>query len=218
VNQTDPTDASVVIFAKAPVAGAVKTRLAATIGAEEACAVYVALLARTVRRLDGGGPWETLRAVTPDEAVATASLWPDGPARLPQGAGDLGARMARALARAVPARPVVVVGSDIPDLDARHAAEAVAALAEADLAFGRAADGGFWLVGARRQPPPGLFAGVRWSGPHALAETLANAAGLRVALLTDTLTDIDEAVDYARLLARESDFMRAPGRRAGPAP
>jgi hypothetical protein len=99
---------------------------------------------------------------------------------------------------------VVVVGSDIPEVTPQHIARAFAALGAHDLVFGPATDGGYWLVGARRRPalPAGLFDRVRWSTPHALADTLAGLpAGLRVATV-DTLDDVDDGAAFARWRAR----------------
>jgi glycosyltransferase A (GT-A) superfamily protein (DUF2064 family) len=116
-----------------------------------------------------------------------------------QGPGDLGMRMYRALAAAPPG-PVVLVGTDIPALAARHVAAAFRLLGRVDLVFGPAADGGFWLVGARRRPRlPPLFAQVRWSSPDALADTLAGLPrGIAVGFV-DTLEDVDDGAAYARL-------------------
>ena len=72
-----------------------------------------------------------------------------------------------------------------------------------DLVFGPAADGGFWLVGARRrQPPRGLFERVRWSGPHALADTLAGLPRRTQIGFVETLEDVDDANAYRRLRPR----------------
>ena len=95
-------------------------------------------------------------------------------------------------------RPVVLVGSDIPDLSARHIAAALAELGRGELVFGPATDDGYWLVGMRSGAMARiLFRRVRWSGPHALSDTLANAAGRRVVLL-DALDDVDDPADYER--------------------
>ena len=82
-------------------------------------------------------------------------------------------------------------GSDIPAMRPAHIAQAFKLLGSADAVFGRAPDGGYWLVGLRRVPrvlKP--FADVRWSGPNTLADTLANLAGKRVAFAA-TLSDVD---------------------------
>ena len=193
------------VFAKAPRPGLVKTRLARTIGPDAACAWYESTLRGVLERLDGTGPWRTVMAVTPDESVGEAALWPGPTPRVAQGPGDLGARMGRFLAQATPMQPVVIVGSDIPDLHARHITAAFAALAAHDLVFGPAEDGGYWLIGASAPLPTGIFTGVRWSSEHALADTLGNARTRRVALLEDRLEDVDDADSYRRFIERTRD-------------
>ncbi len=80
--------------------------------------------------------------------------------------------------------------------------QALQALKRADVVFGPAADGGFWLVGLRRsQWVERLFRQVRWSSPLALADTMANLpTTARVAML-ETLSDVDTPADYANYLA-----------------
>ncbi len=102
------------------------------------------------------------------------------------------------VARELPPGPVVIVGSDIPDIAPNHIAKAFRALGDNDAVFGPATDGGYWLVGLRRRPrflDP--FAGVRWSSVHALADTLANLAGRRVAFV-DLLSDVDDGDSLRR--------------------
>ncbi len=169
-----------VIMVRAPRLGAGKRRLARDVGALAAWRFQRHMLRRLSRRLGRDPRWTTWLAVTPDRAVPGLR---GGDRTLPQGPGDLGVRMARLL-REAPSGPVVVVGSDIPDLDAGHVAEAFKALGRHDGVFGPAADGGYWLVGARRRRRPWRsFEAVRWSSPHALADSLANLKGARVALL-----------------------------------
>jgi rSAM/selenodomain-associated transferase 1 len=190
------------IFAKAPRPGHVKTRLAAGIGAAAACAFYERSLRDVLDRLDGTGAWRTRLAVTPDETALDASLWPRPTPRVAQGSGDLGDRMGRLLARASPDRPVVIVGSDIPELRAEHVVAAFEALDRHDLVFGPATDGGYWLIGASVPLPANVLAGIRWSTEHALADTLRNAQPLKVALLEDELEDVDDAKSHLRFLER----------------
>lgn len=193
-----------VVFAKAPVMGAVKRRLAADIGPVAATRFYRTTLAELLRRLGGDPRWRLWLAVTPDPAAKEPGLWPAvaagarAPLR-PQGPGDLGARMARVLSPppfGPPPGPVVLVGSDIPAIRPGHIAKAFAALERHPLVFGPASDGGFWLVGARRRPaaPRGLFHNVRWSTPHALADTMANLT--ETPALLDTLHDVDDGRAY----------------------
>ncbi len=110
--------------------------------------------------------------------------------------------MRRALA-ACPRGPAVLVGSDLPGLAACHIADAFRLLGNHDLVFGPAGDGGFWLVGARRCPRlPPLFGRVRWSGPHALADALANLPpGVSVGFAA-RLEDVDDATAWRRLAPR----------------
>ena len=101
--------------------------------------------------------------------------------------------MHRACAR-FPRHRVTIIGSDIPDATANDVANAFRALGRADAVFGPAADGGYWLVGLSPRRPARPFAAVRWSSEHALADTVANFAGRRVAMLR-TLHDVDTAAD-----------------------
>jgi uncharacterized protein len=185
-----------VVMAKKPVAGAVKSRLAAEIGVAEATRFYRVTLGRLLRRLTDDPRWRTLLAVAPDRALDDLS-WPRRQPRIPQGDGDLGMRMQRVFDR-LPPGPVVIVGSDIPGLGSEHVASAFTALGRHDVALGPAEDGGYWLVGLRRRPRvPRIFAGVRWSSAAALSDTLDNCSGLDVALLS-VLADVDTGKDWRR--------------------
>ena len=186
-----------IVMAKSPVAGRGKRRLAAAIGAIQAMRFYRTCLAYTLMRLGRDRRWHALLAVTPDSDVQ-AAFWPLGIRRLPQGRGDLGARMQR-LFQKLPPGPAIIVGSDIPAINASDIARAFRLLGGADAVFGRAPDGGFWLVGLRRSPRLlAPFARVRWSSPHALADTLGNLKGSRVAFAA-TLSDVDTEDDYRRM-------------------
>lgn len=181
-----------------PRPGRVKTRLARDIGNVTAAWWMRHQTARLLRRVSGDPRWRVFLAVTPDAEGRATRCWPSGLPRIAQGSGDLGARMARVF-RTLPPGPAVIVGADIPELGAAHVAAAFRALGGHDAVLGPAADGGYWLVGLKRPraQPPGLFACVRWSGEHALADTAATLPG-RVAILPDILADIDVAADLAR--------------------
>ena len=190
-----------VVFAKAPALGRVKSRLARGIGQTVALAFYRAALARVLQRVARDRRWDTVLAVTPDGAAHRSALWPSRVARRPQGDGDLGARMARAF-RDLPKGQVVIVGADIPDLRADHIACAFAALGTSDLVFGPARDGGYWLIGAKGAArTAAMFTDVRWSTQHALADTVANLDAWKVTTL-DTLDDVDDVAAYRRFLRR----------------
>jgi rSAM/selenodomain-associated transferase 1 len=207
-----------VIFAKAPRVGAVKQRLAADIGTVPAWRTYRVMLDNVLWRLAGDARWQTWLALAPD-AIARAAQCPPGVRAVAQGPGDLGARMARPLRPpplGLPPGPVVIVGSDVPGIERRHIAAAFAALGRAPYVFGPAADGGYWLVGARRRPhpPAGLFDHVRWSTRHALADTLANLRPGENAELLEELADVDDGAAYRRWRdqARATRSMRLPPR------
>ncbi|HEX6980094.1 MAG TPA: TIGR04282 family arsenosugar biosynthesis glycosyltransferase [Alphaproteobacteria bacterium] len=190
-----------VIFAKAPALGRVKTRLARGIGVLPALAFYRNTLATLLRRVAHDPRWHTVLAVAPDRAVRSARRWPRRVPRHGQGPGGLGRRMGRVM-RQWPRGAVVIIGADIPDVTARHVARAFAALGHADAVFGPATDGGYWLVGAKGSARNStMFDRVRWSTEHALADTLRNLAGRRVALI-DVLDDVDDAAAHARWHAR----------------
>ena len=185
-----------VIMAKSPVAGRVKRRLGREIGDIPAVRFYRHCLSHTALRLAQDKRWRTLLATDPDGDVG-AGFEPSGQklARVKQGKGDLGQRMRRLFA-SLPPGPAIIVGSDIPAIDAEHIAQAFSLLGRNDAVFGPAPDGGYWLVGFKRTPKAlAPFAGVRWSSPHALADTIANLKSRRVAFAV-TLSDVDGKHDY----------------------
>ncbi len=181
---------TLILFARAPRLGTVKRRLARETGDMAALRFHRGQVARLIRRLGHDRRWRFILAATPDGA-----RWHPGVAPHPQGRGDLGERMARALGRH---RRAVLIGSDIPALDATDIAAAFRALGRADAVFGPSEDGGYWLVGFGPRRPEAPFARVRWSSEHALADTLANFSRHRVALLR-RLRDVDTASDLREL-------------------
>jgi len=182
-------------MAKSPHLGRVKRRLGRDIGDVAATRFYRHCLCHVVQRLGRDPRWRTMLAVDPDRDV-TKAFWPSR-AILPQGMGDLGRRMQRLFA-SLPPGPVVIVGSDIPAIRPAQIAAAFRLLGVADAVLGPARDGGYWLIGLKRSPRVlSPFAGVRWSSAYALADTVANLDGKRVAF-TAMLRDVDSAEDYRR--------------------
>lgn len=182
-----------VIFARFPRLGAGKRRLAAGIGDVGAVGFQRVRLAILMQRFSRDPRWCLWLAVTPDGS----GPWPHHIRVMPQGRGDLGVRLARVMA-ALPVGPVIVIGSDIVGITPSTVARAFAALAGRDAVLGPADDGGYGLIGLSRtrktcQP----FGPVRWSTQWALADTLANLEGARVALV-DRLEDVDTGEDLAR--------------------
>lgn len=189
------------VFARVPALGRVKSRLAAGVGPPAALAVYRELLAVTNAAIVAAGVPATVWLADTAAAEPTAeeaAEWIAHAARC-QPEGDLGARMATAFAAAFEggAGRVAIIGTDCPGLRAEHLTGAFTALDSADVVLGPATDGGYYLLGLRR-PQPELFANKAWSTASVLADTVADARrlGLRVALLPE-LRDVDTAEDLA---------------------
>jgi hypothetical protein len=184
-----------VVMVKSPVVGRVKTRLARTIGGVTATQFYRHTCAAVLARLSATRRWQTLVAVTPDRDLC-GRAWPAPLARLPQGGGDLGARLDRVM-RSAPPGPTLIIGTDIPAIRKADISAAFAKLGRHDAVFGPAPDGGYWLVGLRRRPRlPRPFSPVRWSSPWALADTEHNLGALSIGRAA-TLDDVDDAASYA---------------------
>ena len=184
-------------MAKYPAPGRVKTRLAAALGAERACALYRAFILDLADRL-AALPYEVIWSYDPAQAPF-AALVPHARC-VPQVDGDLGARMGHAVAAAFAeqAAPVVVLGADVPHVPVSCIEEAVAVV-PGRVVLGPAEDGGYYLIALAR-PVPELFGGVPWGGADVLAATRARAE--RLGLATDLLAptfDVDESADLARL-------------------
>jgi rSAM/selenodomain-associated transferase 1 len=216
----DPSRA-VVLIARAPVPGAVKTRLAAEIGPDAALDAYRALGRRAASAVGAVDPCRRVVAYTPADAETVTREWLGaGFTYEPQAPGELGHRMAAALAArwAAGADQVVLIGTDCPTVDAPTLEAAFAALADgAPAVFGPAEDGGYYLVGASLAAARAsgieatdfaavLFAGVPWSSAHTLSATLARVRqrGLRVALLSP-MRDVDTAADWDAWLSTQAD-------------
>jgi rSAM/selenodomain-associated transferase 1 len=195
---------TLVLFGRVPQRGAVKRRLAASIGQADTIRFYRTLLAALPQRLRDPR-WRIVLALTPQRAP-----WrlPRGCSRVEQGRGDLGARMRRVLGKG--AGPVVLVGTDIPDVSRALIAAAFRQLLRHRFAFGPSEDGGYWLVGIRGRRPcsSSLFRGVRWSSESALADTLATLPFGASAGFVATLRDIDNGEDWAALRARGAKTLR----------
>ena len=198
-----------VILVRVPQIGAVKTRLAAGIGRLAAWRFYRNTTDQVIRRLarhGASGGWKIWLAVTPEAVAGGTGFWPASIqgqqlGRIGQGRGNIGQRMAKPMLD-LPPGPVVVIGSDIPEIQARHIKNAFVALEKKQVVLGPAADGGYWLVGLRRRPcPPGrlrpaLFGQVRWSTAHALEDTLAGLDRRYSVAHIDRLQDVDDQADY----------------------
>jgi rSAM/selenodomain-associated transferase 1 len=181
--------ALLIIFAKEPQPGEVKTRLSPPLSLKEAAQLYHSFLLDILEEMARVPEVRLAVAFSPLGAqVFFRRLTPPGTDLFPQEGADLGERMARAFARGFAAGfgPVMLRGSDVPDLPAAVVSEAREALAagQAQVVLGPCPDGGYYLV-ALAEPQPLLFQGPAWSSSTVLTDTLrlARQLGLRVHLL-----------------------------------
>lgn len=185
------------ILVKSPRPGEVKTRLAPAVGPDGAATLARAFLEDTIalaRRL----PWARVAVAVAGDPAPLAL--PAGMEVWPQGQGDLGERMERALLRALaPGRRAILLGTDSPGLPARMVEAARSSLATHGAVLGPADDGGFYLIGLDRCEP-GLLFGLPWSRRDTLlhAEARLRRAGRTVAR-TEPWFDVDEPADLVRL-------------------
>lgn len=193
----------IVVYAKAPRLGQVKTRLARDLGDVRTLVLYRGLLGRLVRKLRRDPRLALTVFVGPPhlERGVRRLLPPVSTSK--QRYRDLGEGMIAA-AREVGSRrnTAFVIGTDIPDIEPHHLVRAHAMLRSHDVVFGPSGDGGYWLIGLTASAMRTLdLSVVRWSGPHTLSDSTAGARAMRIAY-ADTLDDIDEIEDYRRWRAR----------------
>jgi uncharacterized protein len=192
--------ALLIIFAKEPLPGQVKTRLSPPLSPKGAAQLYHSFLLDILEEMARVPEVRLAVAFSPPGAQAFfGGLAPPGTDLFPQEGADLGERMARAFARGFAGDfgPILLRGSDVPDLPGELVAEAreVLAAGRAQVVLGPATDGGYHLVGLT-EPQPRLFQGPAWSSHTVLADTLdlARQLGLRVHLLPPW-ADIDTGDD-----------------------
>lgn len=192
---------ALVLFARAPVPGRVKTRLARDIGAEAAARLYRAMV-EDLLAAHRGRSYRLVVATAGHRRAFDGLL--DGIDTVAQGRGDLGERLARIFRRLLRERSrVVVAGTDLPDLEPREVHRTLRLLRDRDAVLGPAEDGGYYLIGLKE--PADLFSSIPWSTPRVLNRTLrrADRLGLRVALLPER-ADVDTAEDLRVVAARLS--------------
>lgn len=208
-SEPPPDAVRIAVFAKAPVAGAVKTRLAAILGPDGAAGLHSGLVRRAL-------------SVAADARVGPVELWcaPDethpffercsrefGVALERQHGEDLGQRMRHAFDSShARGQALIVIGADCPALDAAALQSAAEALRTHDAVIAPAEDGGYVLLGLAR-PVPGLFEAVTWGGSAVMAQTRSRLAQSRVSWRElATFWDVDRPEDYARL--QQSGLLR----------
>ncbi len=203
-----------IIFAKEPAPGQVKTRLCPPLSPQEAAQLYGQFLEDVLEEMSKLPQIPVALAYTPDAArpffqnLATAGI-----PLMAQAGEDLGARLRQAFdwGFAQGAETVLIRNSDSPDLPGSLVMEAQEVLdrGRAQVVLGPCPDGGYYLVGLKT-PQPQLFHNINWSSPTVLTDTLAQAGrlGLQVHLLPSWL-DIDTLVDL-------QTFVRSPKSRPAP--
>jgi len=203
-------DTVVIVFARAPLAGRVKTRLVPRLGAAAAARLHMRLVENALRTARDArcGPVE-LHVTRPHRLFSGVEIrWQRG--------GDLGERMHHALRDALRRhRRAIVIGADAPALapaDLQRAARLLQG--DADVVLAPAEDGGFALLGARRLSLR-IFTGVQWGGAGVLSQTRRNLAEARLRYrLLRTVWDVDRPEDLARFRSRQlsSTFRRGARR------
>jgi rSAM/selenodomain-associated transferase 1 len=188
------------VFAKEPVAGRVKTRLCPPLTPAQAAQLYRISLLETVSVMSDAG-FDPVVFYTGDEAFFRRTF--PRTRLVPQGEGNLGERMERALELLLgECAAAVLIGSDSPDLPPSHVKEAFAALAEADFVTAPSRDGGYVLVGERRHHPE-LFRNIPWSTDAVLETTRRRAVEESVNYgEVGGWDDVDDLVSLTRLLLR----------------
>ncbi|MCH9817164.1 MAG: DUF2064 domain-containing protein [Actinomycetia bacterium] len=205
------TNYGVLVVAKAPVPGRVKTRLQPSFSAVEAAQLAGAALQDTMA-VASGAAW--LGVALDLSGLARVPRWIPGEV-FPQVQGSLGARLdaAFAEARVRTELPIVLLGMDTPQVTQQNLADVVQGLADADFVLGRARDGGFWTL-ATAGPLPPVLAGVPMSASDTADRTCAALAAHGSVRFAATLEDVDDAASAARVarLVPDSAFGKSHAR------
>jgi uncharacterized protein len=188
---------ALIIFVRNPVLGKVKTRLAASMGAEKALEIYLELC-RLTREQCQKIPFA--RYLYYSDWIEEVDDWSADffHKRLQTGV-DLGERMQHAFVEVLADHPAaLIIGTDCPALDADLLQKAVETLQDHDAVLGPAADGGYYLLGLKKAYPA-LFSGIPWSTAEVAQLTLEKMRHLGlVCARLKTLSDIDEAEDWEK--------------------
>ena len=187
-----------VLMLKAPVEGAVKTRLGRDIGPAAATRAYRALVEHQLRQIPPA--WRVHICYAPGGALAAKRAWLGDERGYSAEAGDLGERLAVATAQHFErgGGPLVILGSDCPYLSGERLIEAEAALENADAAVAPAVDGGYCLIALRRAEPD-VFRAISRSTDAVLAQTRQRLRerGLTCTEL-ETAEDVDDGASWQR--------------------
>jgi uncharacterized protein len=196
---------SLIVFAKEPRIGNVKTRLARDIGYVNATFWYRQQLSTLIKELTDKSPFKNKYLfISPTNSKRSFIYFtPKGWKIRYQSKGELGKRMKDALNN-TGTGPRVLIGSDIPGINNKHIKFALKKLTKTKTVFGPARDGGYWLIGmARYQKAPNMQ-NVRWSSEYALVDTIRCFSQKTTISYVTTMNDIDNGQDFERLYSRPS--------------
>jgi len=206
--------AALVIFAKAPIPGQVKTRLCPPLTGDEAATLHGSFVLDTLERSKMAVtklklPLDRYLACSPSSTAVFFKIMEErqGVTLIDQEGDDVGVRMSRAFETlfAQDYRQVLIMGTDVPSLPLDHYKQALALLEQHDLVLGPALDGGYYLIGLKK-PAPALFENIPWSTNQVMALTgeKAKTLGLAIGLLPewrdiDTIDDLKALIDASTL-------------------
>jgi rSAM/selenodomain-associated transferase 1 len=188
---------ALIIFIKNIVPGKVKTRLAATVGTEQAIKIYAALLDRT--RQEALKTNADLHVFYSTEIIKNDE-WDDTLfIKKIQRGNNIGARMSNAFCDIMPPyKKVILIGGDIAQISAEIIDEGFEKLISHDFVLGPAHDGGYYLIG-QTTPTPFIFENIEWSTEHVSQKTLENIKSLnKTCYLLPTLSDVDYEEDWVK--------------------
>ncbi|GAX83437.1 hypothetical protein CEUSTIGMA_g10862.t1 [Chlamydomonas eustigma] len=212
-------DTTVIIFAKLPVPGRVKTRLAADVGPQAASDFYKSCSERVIKEVCRCNKMETILYHSSRDEPSQISAWLKSfaPKNLHQCAqsstGDLGDIMYKAMSLEMSKKgvsKVIILGTDIPDINCHILEQAANSLDEYEAVFGPARDGGYYLLGFKDHVNEALFQGISWSTSTVLKDSLVKASTVHLSVAPldtlPTLIDVDTIEDLKCWASSEPDY------------
>ncbi len=188
-----------IVFAKSPIEGEVKTRLIPELGSGAALEAHIQMVEFTLDKVECSGVSSTLWLSEPNRL---GEKWGDQysiPVRMQQG-DDLGIRMLDAISKTITNKyeRVVLIGSDCPSLEIEDVRTAFASLKQYDVVLCPCEDGGYGLIGMK-EAHKGLFSDITWSSSMVMSETLAKIEEAQLSVqLGRTIWDVDDFEDWQR--------------------
>lgn len=184
---------TLIIFIKNPILHQAKTRLAKTVGAEEALHIYKMLLAHTRLITE---PLKLNKELHYSDFIDTNDYWNNYDKKL-QAAGDLGQKITSAIEETFNhSQKVCIIGSDCAELSEDIIKQAYQSLDQSDLVIGPANDGGYYLLGTNQYYPE-LFEDITWSTESVYEQTVSKAKNLNLSIKTlPELIDVDTESDW----------------------